>query len=200
MCAIIGYSGDYKTDLVTKLCQHSRIRGLHSFGFSYMDGPNLQTNKHLFYDAFLDDLHTTKPNKFIAHFRYSTSGDYKAIDNNQPIVRGNISLVFNGVIDMATKAEMEANHGVKLTSENDGELAVIKLQENKQDFPQWLNSKTFAGIFFENNKITAIRNHKRPCYIGEDKHATVIASTSDILTRSNITQFSILNPNQYYVI
>ena len=53
MCSIIGFSGVYDRDLLTKVFENSKIRGIHSFGFSYYDAGKLVTNKFLDYDQFV---------------------------------------------------------------------------------------------------------------------------------------------------
>lgn len=197
MCSIIGYNGDYNQELVEKLCFNSRIRGLHSFGYSYYDKEELVVEKFLDYNLFLKSLNKTKPTKFIAHFRYSTSGDYKNQTNNQPLKIDNTSLVFNGVIDMGTKSEMEEKHNVKMFSDNDGELALLKKSQSDEVLIDFITDKTFAGIFLEKNKIKAIRNDNRPCYKGMFEKIKIIVSTKDILLRSGVNEFEELEPKVF---
>jgi len=202
MCSIIACSGDWDKDIVYKILKNSRIRGLHSFGYSYVD-KYLKTNKYLDFKKFSDELLDIKPNKFIAHFRYSTSGDWKILDNNQPINISNISLVFNGVLDMRTKQEMEANYKIKMSSENDGELAILKYISGIEKFKNFINesNKTFAGCFLtEENKIFAIRNKLRPMAISIQEKATYLSSTTDILKRSDVDKYFLAIPNKIYEI
>lgn len=200
MCSIIACSGDWDKDIVYKILKNSRIRGLHSFGFSYFD-KNIKTNKYLDFKNFSDELLDIKPDKFIAHFRYSTSGDWKILDNNQPLNFSNISLVFNGVLDMRTKQEMEEAYKIKMISENDGELAILKYLSGIQNLKNFINDcgKTFAGCFLtEENKIYAIRNKLRPMAISFQEKVTYLTSTTDILKRSDIDKYFIAVPNKLY--
>jgi len=202
MCSIIACSGDWDKDIVYKILKNSRIRGLHSFGFSYID-ENLKTNKYLDFKNFSEELLDIKPEKFIAHFRYSTSGDWKMLENNQPISFSNISLVFNGVIDMRTKNEMEEAYKIKMQSENDGELAILKYLSGIENLKDFINNsgRTFAGAFLTNeNKIFAIRNKLRPMAISIQEKATYLSSTTDILKRSSINKYFIAIPNKLYEI
>jgi glutamine phosphoribosylpyrophosphate amidotransferase len=156
MCSIIGFQGVYETDLITRLCYNSRIRGLHSFGFSFYQNGKLQVKKYLNYDKFLTDLNKHKPNKFIAHFRYSTSGDYKKIENNQPLIYEDQSIIFNGVISQKSKDEMQEEFQLKLTAENDGFVLV-----QKYDDLEFIKNRniSFAMIALSDNKLIALRNN-----------------------------------------
>ena len=196
MCSIVGWNGLFDPELVGRICFNSRIRGLHSFGYSYVVSGKVKVKKFLDYDKFLGSLTLDKPNKFIAHFRYSTSGDYKNQQNNQPVLRHNESMVFNGVLDMRTKEEMEMFYSVKMETENDGELALIKKTISDLDFIEITKGKTFAGAFIDSKQnIKVFRNLKRPAYIGKKNGAKILASTADILTRSGVLEMESLAPN-----
>lgn len=196
MCSIIGWNGNFNEALVERICRNSRIRGLHSFGYCFYKDGKLQLKKFLDYDLFLGELLKDKPNKFIAHFRYSTSGDYKDEKNNQPIVRENLAMVFNGVLDMRTKSKMELQNNVKLISDNDGELALVKRLESKESFISFLFGKSFAGAFLnENNEIEIYRNSNRPAQLGCYKGVKILASTKDILERSGVKNSKELKSN-----
>jgi glutamine phosphoribosylpyrophosphate amidotransferase len=200
MCSIIGVSGNWQEETLLNVFKWSRIRGLHSFGYTYIKKNNLITNKFLSFDDFCNSILEIRPEKFIAHFRYSTSGDYLKIENNQPIQLVNLSLVFNGVIDMSEKEEMEQKWDCKLITENDGELALIEYQ--KGNIIKLLRRKeiSFSGLFLEaENKIVAIRNERRPMSIGNQNGCIYISSTSDILRRSGILNSKEINPYEQYI-
>lgn len=198
MCSIIAYKGKYNKELVEKICFNSRIRGLHSFGYSYSDEDSIITLKYFDYDKFVNSLHGNKPEKFIAHFRYSTSGDYQNQDNNQPINIGAMSMVFNGVLDMGTKQEMEQKYNCSMITENDGELAILEKQKGDEFLKQFIRQKTFAGAFLDLKKIQIIRNENRPCYLGTYEDVKIVASTKDILQRSGVEEFEELTKNEFY--
>jgi glutamine phosphoribosylpyrophosphate amidotransferase len=191
MCSIIGFSGVYDRDLLTKVFENSKIRGIHSFGFSFYEAETLITNKFLDYNQFLSSIHEKAPNKFIAHFRYSTSGDYKETENNQPLSNTKTSIAFNGIISQKTKAEMEQEYNMSLQGDNDGYLLL-----HKMDDPEFLSSKsiTFAMVGLSGGKLIAMKNAKRPLYIAEKNGMQIIASTNDILKRSGI-DFAVELPN-----
>lgn len=203
MCSIVAASGNYDIEIIKKIFFNSRIRGLHSFGFSYVTDGIIHTNKFTDYDKFVRLFIQKKPSKFIAHFRYSTSGDWKQAENNQPIHIRNICLAFNGVIDMSTKLEMEKKYAIDMQTENDGEIAIHKYIESKEHFLLFINEKkrTFAGLFLNRrNEIHAIKNNLRPLSIAKHINTTYIASTSDILLRSGLKNIDRMKANQFYEI
>jgi len=201
MCSIIGYKGEFDFELVKKICDNSRIRGLHSFGYSYTKNNEILTFKFNSYLKFIDSLKSNSPNIFIAHFRYSTSGDYKNHLNNQPITKQNKSLVFNGVIDMRCKKEIESCYKIKLQTDNDGELALIAKLESDIKFTELIKGKSFAGLFLDqNDNIDVFRNKKRPCWIGYVNQNKIVASTKDILNRTGLVDCKIINSDKIYTL
>lgn len=109
MCGIVGFSG--KAGLEDRarfvaLCRQSCIRGVHAFGIAWHSpATGLQVFKSTDFDETMKAVPNPLPDKIVFHNRYSTSGDWRVPDNNQPIhVRGN-ALVFNGTVDMGTSTE-----------------------------------------------------------------------------------------------
>ena len=169
-------------ELLHLIIQQSKIRGLHSFGYSYYDNELKTIKQHN-----ISDIDFPVSDRIIFHNRYATSGDYLDHNNNQPISVNEMSLVFNGVIDMRTKEEMQESYNIQMQTENDGEL-VIQLCGNDQekiiDYIKKIKG-SFAGLIMMNNKMYAIRNKNRPAWKLEYNNATYIASTKDIFKRVN---------------
>ena len=184
MCSVIGFKGEYKIDLLDKIFNESRIRGIHAFGFSYYDKGNLKTHKYLDFEEFKDKIHSFKPNLFIAHFRYSTSGDYNIMENNQPINYKDRSIVFNGVISQKDKSEIEKEFGLKMEIENDGYVLIQRFTDKSFVLS---NNITFSMVGLEKGKLIALKNRKRPLYLS-DKSDIIICSTKDIMKRSGIEE------------
>ena len=186
MCGIVGYKSENPTEedlnLLQKIIFESKIRGLHSFGYSYLENGQLITEKY--HD--IKEIKLPIKNKIIYHNRYATSGDYKDHKNNQPIHTNDMSLVFNGVLDMRTKQEMEEYYEITMQTDNDGEVLIQLCGLNPVKIKDFVNNTkgSFAGIILtENNKMYAIRNKNRPCWILKRENATFIASTEDIFKR-----------------
>lgn len=192
MCSIIGWDGPFDEGVARRLFYESRIRGLHAFGFSTLSNNEITTRKYHKYNGFVEAVCRLKPSKFIAHFRYSTSGDFKELMNNQPIAIGTSdAMAFNGVIDMRTRPEMEKEYGIRMETDNDGEIVLRKFIEgDRNDLEAFIKSHgTFAGLFITNGgQIYALKNERRPLYRHQSKDRTIIASTRSILERSGLAE------------
>jgi len=198
MCGIIGCCGNPEQKLLTNLCVESQIRGLHAFGYSFLDNNDeLVTTKTLqFEDNFLDNYFSAKTNKFIWHNRYSTSGDWRQIKNNQPITYDKIAIAMNGVISMASKPEFEKKFGVKCESENDTEIFLRLLQKTQDPEKAWNELEgSLALIFIWRNKIFAMRNEYRPLHYFQTSNANYICSTADIARRAGKIKTNLIKPN-----
>lgn len=191
MCGIVGHSGTSRPgdrELFIALCREACIRGVHAFGFAYITPEGaLECRKALDFDALMWKLPEILPHKIIFHNRYSTSGDFREMANNQPIVRDGAALVFNGTVDMGTKEEMERRHDVSLTTDNDGELVLIDCLSNNDPFRRLRDDKaTYAGIFLHPRRMYAFRNALRPLWCFDDQDNKFITSTLDIATRAKL--------------
>ena len=202
MCGVVGYfpSHDPHIDNGNRfgnLMRESSIRGMHAYGIVSWDGKQFMRKIETFdiceykydrIDAMLDGPLSdfNNRNTAIGHTRYSTSGDWRDLRNNQPLVfpAGEYSLAFNGVVDMRTKEEMEEHYGIKLMYDNDGEIAIaIGRLFNSSQIE--MIPGTFAGVWMHREKLYMGRNSKRPlwCLLGEDGSIWV-ASTYDIFKRA----------------
>jgi glutamine phosphoribosylpyrophosphate amidotransferase len=196
MCAIIGFVSKNPNDkaltTLKRLFIESKIRGMHAYGYAATQGKYLYSNKGNLLKPVLDSI--KQPNALIGHCRYSTSGDYKDMNNNQPIRYEEEWMVFNGVIDMRTKAEMEQAYKITMNCDNDGE---IMLQNNNRT--DLLKKEiSFAGIFLSGNTIRLMRNKNRPAYIGFKHDSVYIGSTKDIMQRALISEIEEAVPYKEY--
>jgi glucosamine 6-phosphate synthetase-like amidotransferase/phosphosugar isomerase protein len=190
MCGIVGYSCENPKQnhiqILQDIIAESSIRGIHSFGYSFVKDKKLITRKY--HD--LKEVKLPLTNKIIYHNRYSTSGDFKNHKNNQPIHIDNMSLVFNGVIDMRTKKQMENAYNIFMETDNDGEILIQRCGNDKKLIERFVNDirGSFAGIILdEKENLFVIRNKKRPCWILEYDNAKFVASTRDIFKRVDNT-------------
>ena len=166
-------------------CRQTAYNLKHFAKFKKADG---SIDQRKFYD--MEELIASITPDVVAgifHCRYSTSGDYRDERNNQPLLWNNtdLGLVFNGVISMKTKIEMEAEYGIGLNSDNDGEI-VLKLYHTKERLKEFLETTpgSFAGAIMNQNKIIFGRNERRPAWIANKRHGVYFASTLDIFLRS----------------
>jgi glucosamine 6-phosphate synthetase-like amidotransferase/phosphosugar isomerase protein len=184
MCGIVGFKSSETNqediDLVCEVIRQSKIRGLHSFGLS--DGKNFY--KEFQVESIVEKVKHLNLKEFIFHNRYSTSGDYKDHNNNQPIILGSSSLVFNGIISQATKEENQIKYGITLSTDNDGEILL-----HQKNIPEFLDnlSGSFAGLMYLDGKMFHYRNSRRPAYQTVTKNGSIIiASTKDIMLRAGV--------------
>lgn len=198
MCGVIGfYSKNPNSALdapaIKALFRQSKIRGLHAFGFTaWQAGPGLQTWKGQTLEElerYLDDAFRRPVVALVGHTRYSTSGDWKEPANNQPIHihQGDqeLSLAFNGVISMKTKAEFSRDYGKQYVTDNDGEIFARKVLDGEQ----WEafvreGSFSFAGCFLWQGRLWALRNPNRPLWYWRNHDHILFASTKDIFKRA----------------
>ena len=195
MCAVLGYSGTYNPEIVSRLIENSRIRGVHSFGYSFCAENALKTRKFLSFKEFLSSINSEAPSVFIAHLRYSTSGDYRDERNNQPLQNGNLAIAFNGVISQKTKSEIEKEYGVDMPSDNDGYVLLQKY--NDKDFVS-SRKPTFAAVGIKDGKLFGLRNKKRPLWRSSSAGSTIFASTKDIFERSGIKECELIRAGSIY--
>lgn len=217
MCGVIGYipgpdPRESRTQkLFAALVRESSVRGLHAFGAAWRGDywPNkLDVVRSVKTDDIL--LKFRYHDSIIAHNRYALSGDWKEMENNQPITLEDqeLALVFNGVIDMGTREEMEARWGVKLRSYNDGEIFLRLYEHNGRSAhwaQEWVRTMggSFAGLWMdETGAVSALRNERRPLWVaGELEHPGEVwlASTRDILDRAGVPGYRAeLEPNRVY--
>lgn len=207
MCGVIAYRSakpepkDFM--LLARLFEESAVRGIHSFGVSWLpeSGP-IKTAKFPSADRLAQfiavDLSQERPKALIGHNRYSTSGDWLDNRNNQPLYlpEANLAMAFNGVIDQSPETEWPERYGYRFATENDGEIALRKFSESPDRFLDWFQKQSFsfAGAFLDENGVRLIRNKSRPLWCAKTENGThFVASTVDILRRSgiNATAFAV---------
>lgn len=210
MCGLVGYYTAAEAtlnrnhlDIITALMQQAKIRGLHAHGFAIDGGDEV----HKFHDlgdaiAKLWDLWPVYD--LITHSRYSTSGDWEEIENNQPLAVEEYVLAFNGVISMATKEEMELAYGYHLDTYNDGEIFIRHLLAggDPSDFVRGMRG-SFAGLWYTpSGDLFALRNERRPLWmLRYDADTVFVTSTLDIFKRALPGHYEMaqqLQPNVVY--
>lgn len=193
MCGIVGFSGKAGREdrrRFVALCRQSCIRGVHAFGIAWHSPA---TGLHVFKSTDFNEAMAAVPNplpdKIVFHNRYSTSGDWRMPCNNQPIyVCGNV-LVFNGTVDMGTKAEMEARYGIKMETDNDGEIVLLDYLAGKPFAHIEGFRLSFAGIILGGDgTMTAFRNRMRPLWLFKEERSKFISSTCDIASRAGFDE------------
>lgn len=210
MCGVIGYwplGQAYPTtprhQAFASLLLESRVRGMHAYGLKQpLAAVYRSSDPKDIVDAFMPGMPA------IAHARYSTSGDWRTPENNQPIEVGHLSLAFNGVIHMGTREEFSREFGVECETYNDGEvfLRLLEKYQRQHDAPMEgddllgrhlairdacvasvlrdIGGGSFAGCWLEGGVLHAVRNERRPLWSWHHLGAIWYASTLDIFLRA----------------
>jgi len=168
MCGVVGYVGSVNPELVKRVVEESKVRGLHSLGSYVLN------------------------NAGIYHTRYCTSGDAP-----QPIMKGKVGIVMNGVICMDTKKYMEKKFNVKMETDNDAELLSFF---DTHDFKNYFPNASIACLILTPRYMIAFRNAKRPLWMIQKDKSVLFASTRDILRRAGADYESakLLTPEKEY--
>jgi glutamine phosphoribosylpyrophosphate amidotransferase len=202
VCGVIGFYSKKPTEehveLVCRLFEESKIRGLHAFGVAIRTEKGLTDFKTFDFEDMKRWLRLApKFDVLIGHNRYSTSGDYHNHKNNQPISIERTHVVFNGVITQASRNVYEKTFGKTYVTENDGEIFARKVV----DMEDWAGfvfkgKFSFAGAFLQNDRAVALRNKNRPLWISEANGARFIASTQNIFTRAGFESSKEIPPGR----
>lgn len=190
MCAVLGFQTnspkEEHLEKILKLWDQSKIRGLHAFGFTVLKNGDLLTYKTTDFEELKKAIKQFWPfEKMIGHCRYSTSGDWKDPNNNQPIFQGDVSLVFNGVVSMKEKWEYEREFKKQYRTENDGEIVLRKFLDDENWSGFVINGKfSFAGIILDKYGMYVLRNENRPLWVATEDDAHFFGSTRDIFRRA----------------
>ncbi len=197
MCGLSGYwSAEPNLEVLRdfeRLFYQSRIRGLHAFGLVWArEGAQPGVMRSFKAESILEqvDILSAKPPRWmLGHTRYSTSGDWRVLENNQPLVTDAGILVYNGIIHQGTKEEYEAEFGVKCSVDNDGEILLRKVEQGVDPaaFVTGIRG-SFAGMYVIGGVPYALRNGRRPLWSSwAKKDGTVyLASTQDIFERAGV--------------
>ena len=189
MCGIVAYKAKEKTsehiDVLLKLIYESKIRGLHSFGYSYFEHSIMTTIKTFTLPTDLELFTKSSSKEFIYHNRYSTSGDWHTEINGQPITHRDISIAMNGVVSMKPRNEYEKEYNIKCFTDNDSEIFLQLLLQGKD--PEeiiHLIKGSCAVVWLDGKSVYAIINSHIPLHYFYKYEAMFICSTSDIARRA----------------
>lgn len=186
MCGVIGYlplepRDQEQREAFARLLSESRARGTHYFGVARPG----YVARSIDWREIAEDFDPSTPN--IAHARYSTSGEWRVPENNQPIVVDHMALALNGVLHMGTKAEYEEEYQIKCEVDNDAEIFLRLLQrDGEQEAPRVLEylRGSFAACWLIGDQLWFGRNERRPLWTATQHGARWYASTHDILIRA----------------
>ena len=187
MCGVIGIFSQKNIDqeIIQTLLLQSMIRGKHATGLSWIDWENNKSiikHKIVKHSADKFDLPEIKTKHLIAHCRYSTSD----LQYNQPIIYDDVAIVHNGVVTQTDAKKWQSIYNMRFDTKCDSEILLKHYIKNIHP----LNLDGSMSCILLDNKDTPtirfFRNEQRPLYYANYKNTYYIASTKDILARSNI--------------
>jgi glutamine phosphoribosylpyrophosphate amidotransferase len=202
MCGVIGFRANDNRDLnfAKYLLAESQIRGKHSTGVSILfNKEKLITTKdnisaRIFIDKYWDqiefDIRYIENVSFLAHTRYSTSGEPN-ITNAQPIADDELAISMNGVITQSSPDKWKNEFDVKCVTTNDTEIAFHKMKQgiNPLTLSKSGDNKFSMAVCSLSNtgRIQFFRNGRRPLYYALLKgynDFAIVASTKQIIERA----------------
>ena len=201
MCAVLGlYLKNPDLNQVERLILESSIRGLHATGLTYIKEGKLYTaKKSMPAREFLMDFDLSKTVdgdtlKMIVHCRYSTSD----LRYNQPIHKGDLSIVHNGVISQELPEKWFELYGYETDTHNDTELLFESRRDGHSPF-DWKDASISAIELQQDGIMIFYRNGKRPLHFCTVANGNIISSTKDIFYRSGIKGLhSVCEPGMVY--
>lgn len=194
------------------LMLESGVRGLHAAGI-WSSTSGLTRCAGDVYD-FISGADIKPANILLGHTRYSTSGDFCDIENNQPLQQSDLVLAHNGIVSMSE--DFDKIFGQKCSTRNDSEvilrkIAALSLRSNLVSaIPAALSQigKVSKPIFAcvlvdsEQDQVYLFHDDIRPLHLYwvQALNCHVWTSTADIMRRACKYQYEEvkLKPFQLY--
>lgn len=201
MCGVIGFYTrrleEQHLSLLMRLIQQSKIRGLHAFGVSFYDD-HIVTRKQFDppTEGFLEEFRERRRGRegmLIYHNRYSTSGDWWDMRNNQPVVVGDVAVALNGVVTMSPQEEWTERYGVGgFETENDTEILVRLIIRDglRRVAAEIMEGRlgSVAMVALYRGQVWAFRNYARPLWWFVENGGVYVVSTRDIAERAHVRE------------
>lgn len=174
MCGLFGVIGNNVNEQILKdIAGEARKRGPNAYGISWYVDNKLITKKYseqLNPKTAFQGINTTSL-ALIGNCRLATSGDYRNIQNNQPIALPDVAISHNG--NVKSYLQIAKSLGVELKTQCDSEIICHMLK--RLGFEETINrlnkEMPMALLLLQNNKITAFRKgqplyvlHKAGCF------------------------------------
>lgn len=165
MCGIFGAIGkNIDKGILQEIAAEARKRGPQAYGISMLTNDSICTQKSanaINPQKAFTGIETTG---IIGNCRLSTSGTYKDIANNQPMVLGDLAISHNG--NVKSYLQIADELGVQLSTQCDSEIIchLISRFGVKEALKKLKKEMPMALLLLQNNKITAFRKGQ-PLYV-----------------------------------
>jgi len=198
MCGIFGVISTTKVDKskLSKLVKHSQQRGVDSSGLIFLKENSYQVNRADYnIDKLLGKIQPYSSHVVLGHSRLITNG----LGDNQPVVKGNICAIHNGIIvnEDEVWSKLTVSRQLQIDSEVIVAIAEEFLSSNRKidDLPSEILSLckgvvACALVIPELGKLLLFSNNGS-LYIGESDGKTYFASEKyglDLIECVNIRQ------------
>lgn len=165
MCGIFGAIGkNIEGDILQEIAEQAKKRGPQAYGISWHEHENICTQKKsnaIIPDKAFKGIVTTS---LIGNCRLGTSGTYKNIANNQPMVLEDLAISHNG--NIRSYLQIAEKMGIELKTQCDSEIICHMIKEYglKNTLKRLDSEMPMALLLLQNNKITTFRKGQ-PLYI-----------------------------------
>lgn len=177
MCGLFAYIG--RSPNITKLREiaiKAGQRGPHSCGWVWYDDAWMRHVNRYMGNTGVNVDKLPQSRLIIGHSRLATSGDYKSLDEAQPLVESKISLAHNGVV------RINGGRIPKCTTSNDSEV-LLRIAAGYEPIAEgvWMVFRRLAAntpcvmIATDGEHLVAIR-HALPLFMEEDRHGSYLCS------------------------
>lgn len=180
MCGLFGFIGNsLNTQILKKIAQEASRRGPHAFGFAwYYDRINVYKKVGNLED-YLHLLDQVQGKWIVGNARLATSGDWKNLSNNQPLVHEDLCVVYNG--NVYNHQQLFEQYAYKPRTENDAEAVlaiangVTKEQQGQRILKEIDSRSPMAMILACQQDLLVVRRW-HPLYIHEEDDNVYLCS------------------------
>lgn len=158
MCGIFGAIGNnINREILQEIAYEARKRGPQAYGISWLGNGEINTKKS---QSAINPNNAFKgidTKAIIGNCRLSTSGDYNCIENNQPMVLGDIVISHNG--NIKSYLQIAKSVDVDLKTQCDSEIIchLAKKFGINETIKILSNEMPMALLLLQNNEIAAFR-------------------------------------------
>lgn len=165
MCGIFGAIGKHiDVEILQEIAFEARKRGPQAYGISWLSNDSICQQKSANAINPKKAFQGIQTTGIIGNCRLSTSGTYKDIANNQPIVLDDLAISHNG--NVKSYLQIADQLGVELHTKCDSEIIchLISRFGMKKTLEKLKKEMPMALLLLQDNKITAFRKGQ-PLYV-----------------------------------